>query len=173
MSAAATRRPRLATVLAGLCLLTLVAGLALGAWLNDRADEIDSRKRVQAEVVQAAQRFTLTWNTIDPDRAEQYVEQVDELVTDEFQEKAFGGEVDKAADLIREGGVTSDAEVLVDEDGIPLIGVSTLDPNSAIVMVVADSNRRVNRQRALRHWRWQLELVREGDEWLVNDLSTV
>lgn len=173
MSAAATRRPRLATVLAGLCVLTLVTGLALGVWLNGRADDIDSRKQAEAEVVQAAQRFTVTWNTIDPDQAEQYVEQVDELVTDEFQEQAFGGEVDRAAELIREGGVVSDAEVLVDEDGIPLIGVSTLDPNSAIVLVVADSNRRVNRQRALRHWRWQLELVRDGDEWLVNDLSAV
>jgi phosphohistidine swiveling domain-containing protein len=173
VSGAATRRPQLATILAGLCVLTLVVGLVLGFWLRDRAVDINQTKRSEAEVVQAAQRFTITWNTMDPEQAEQYVEQIDELVTDEFKQKAFGGETEQAAELIREGGITSDAEVLVDKDGIPLVGLSVIDPNSAVVMVVADSNRQVNGQRAVRHWRWQLELVKEDDEWLVNDLTTV
>jgi phosphohistidine swiveling domain-containing protein len=169
----ATRRPRLAGILAGLCVVVLVGGLVLGLWLRDRAGDIERRNQAEAEVVQAAQRFTVTWNTMDPDAAEQYVEQVEQLVTDKFREEAFGGQGAQAAELIREGGITSNAEVLVNQDGIPLVGISTLDPNSAIVMVVADSNRRVNKQRALRHWRWQLELVKEGDEWLVDELSTV
>lgn len=173
MRGATQRRPRLAGILAGLCVLVLVGGLVLGVWLRERTDDIEQRRQAEAEVVQAAQRFTVTWNTMNPDDAEQYVEQVEQLVTDEFSEEAFGGEGAKAAELIREGGITSNAEVLVNEEGIPLVGLSTLDPNSAIVMVVADSNRRVNKQRVLRHWRWQLELVKEGDEWLVNDLSTV
>lgn len=173
MRADSTRRPRLATILAGLCVVALVVGVALGLWLYDRSQEIESTAQQRAEVVSAAQRFTVTWNTIDPKAAEDYVAQVSELVTPAFREKAFGGKDEEAARLIREGGITSDAEVLVDEDGIPLVGVSTLDPNSALVLVVADSNRSVNGQRVVRHWRWQLELVKEGDEWLVDNLSTV
>lgn len=160
-------------MLAGLCVLVLVGGLVLGLWLRDRADDIERADQAEAEVVQAAQRFTVTWNTVDPEEAEQYVDLVEEMVTAEFFEEAFGGRRDEAVKLIREGGVTSEAEVLLNDDGIPLVGVSAIDPNSAVVMVVADSNRRVNGQRVLRHWRWQLELVKEGDEWLVDDLSTV
>lgn len=154
-------------------MLVLIVGIVLGLWLRDRSNDIEGTEQARAEVVQAAQRFTVTWNTIDPKSAEEYVAQVDELVTDEFRKEAFGGKDEEAARLIRKGGITSDAKVLVNGDGIPLVGVSTLDPNSALVMVVADSNRSVNRQRAVRHWRWQLELVKEGDEWLVDDLSTV
>ena len=173
MRAGFSRRPWLATVLAGLCAVVLVGGLALGLWLRDQTEEIEREEQARAEVVAAAQRFTITWNTIDPEAAEEYVAQVGELVTDQFREEAFGGKDEEAAQLISEGGVTSDAKVLVNADGTPLVGVSTLDPNSAIVMVVSDSNRSINGQRALRHWRWQLELVKEGDEWLVDDLSTV
>ena len=168
-----SRRPRLATALAGVCAVVLVAGLVLGLWLRDRTEEIEREEQARAEVVAAAQRFTITWNTIDPEAAEEYVTQVGELVTDQFRKEAFQGKDEEAAQLISEGGVTSDAKVLVNEDGTPLVGVSTLDPNSAIVMVVADSNRNIDGQRALRHWRWQLELVKEGDEWLVDDLATV
>lgn len=167
------RRPRLATILAGLCAVVLIGGLVLGLWLRDRTGEIQATERDRADVVQAAQRFTVTWNTMDPQAAEEYVDQVGTLVTDKFREEAFGGKDDEAVQLIREGGITSDAEVLVDGDGIPLVGVSTLDPNSAVVMVVADSNREVNGQQVVRHWRWQLELVKQGDEWLVDDLATV
>ena len=173
MRADSTRRPRLASLIAGLCVAVLVVGLALGVWLYDRSRDIESTAQQRAEVVAAAQRFTVTWNTIDPQAADEYVARISELVTPAFREEAFGGKDEEAARVIREGGITSDAEVLVDKDGIPLVGVSTLDPNSAVVMVVADSNRRVNDQRVVRHWRWQLELVKEGDEWLVDDLSTV
>lgn len=173
MRAGTSRRPRLATLLAGLCAVVLVAGIALGLWLRDQTQEIESEEQARAEVVAAAQRFTITWNTIDPKAAEEYVAQVGELVTDKFREEAFGGKDEEAARLIGEGGVTSDAKVLVNADGTPLVGISTLDPNSAIVLVVSDSNRSVNGQRAVRHWRWQLEMVKEGDEWLVDDLTTV
>ena len=173
MRATSTRRPRLASVLAGLCLLVLVAGLVLGVVLRSQAQELEDRETARAEVVQAAQRFTVTWNTMDPKNAEDYVENVRGLMTEELRKEAFGGEDEEAAKLIRKGGITSDAKVLVDEAGIPLVGISTVDPNSASVMVVADSRRTVNGQRVMRHWRWQLELVNEGGDWLVNELTPV
>jgi hypothetical protein len=170
---AATRRTRLATILAGLCAVLLVGGLVLGVWLRERSGDMERADKDHVDVVQAAQRFTVTWNTMDPEDAEGYVSRVDDLITDKFREEAFGGQDEEAVKLIREGGITSDAKVLVNGDGIPLVGVSTIDPNSAVVMVVADSNRTVNKQRVQRHWRWQLELVKQDGQWLVDDLSTV
>ena len=168
------RAPAMRTAVARVVFaVPITTAVALGLWLRNRTQDIDSTEQDRAEVVAAAQRFTVTWNSIDPKQAKAYVAQVRELVTDTFLDKAFGGKVGEAARLIRQGGITSDAKVLVNGDGIPLVGVSTLDPNSAVVLVVADSNRQVNGQTALRHWRWQLGLVKEGDEWLVDDLSTV
>ena len=172
--------------LAAVCVLTLAGALVLALVVADRRSEVEEKGQVRVttvgdvdagedfkEVVAAAQRFTVTWNTIDPDDAPAYVRSVRPLVTEGFFEKAFQGKEAAAAKLIREGGVTSDGKVLTDADGVPLVGVGTIDPNSATVMVVADSLRRVNGQRALRHWRWQLELVKEGDAWLVDDLIQV
>ncbi len=173
MTREGTRRRGLANVLALLCAVVLIAGLVLGLWLRDQAGEIDEREQDRAEVVQAAQRFTVTWNTIDPEEADQYLEQVSGLITERFQEEAFGGQGQQAAEVIRKGGVTSDAKVLTDGDGVPLVGISVIDPNSATVLVVSDSQRSVKEQQALRHWRWQLELVKQDGEWLVDDLATI
>ena len=172
--------------LAAVCVLVLAGALILFLVIVDQRSDVESKGTVRVtttgdtdaseefkEVVQAAQRFTVTWNTIDPENAPQYVADVKPLVTEKFFEDAFQGEEAAAAKLIRQGGVTSDGTVLTDKDGIPLVGVSTIDPNSASVMVVADSNRQVDGQRALRHWRWQLELVKDGDTWLVDDLIQV
>ncbi len=173
MSAGRTRHPRIATVLAAVCAVVLVAGIAFGVWLRDQSSEIDQESQDRAEVVQAAQRFTITWNTIDPDQADEYLEQVNALVTDGFEEKAFGGQGEEAAKVIRQGGVTSQAKVLTDGDDVPLVGISVIDPNSATALVVSDSQRTVGEQEALRHWRWQLDLVKQDGDWLVDDLSTV
>lgn len=177
---------RLTWILAAVCVVVLSAAVAAGLLLVDRQSEVAEKGNVRVtgtgevettaqrtDVVEAARRFTVTWNTIDPDQAEAYVEQVRPLVTEEFFEEAFQGEEDAAVELIRKGGVLSEAKVLENEDGVPLVGVSTIDPNSAVVLVVADSTRRVNEQRVRRHWRWQLDLVEEGGDWLVNDLTQV
>lgn len=167
------RRPSVTALLVALCVVVLTAAVATALVLRDRDADLEAEQTRRAEVVSAAQRFTVTWNTIDPERIEQYVDEVSALLTDEFRAEAFGKETEEAVKLLREGGLTSDARVLTNEDGIPLVGVSTIDPNSATVLVVADSNRTIDKQRVRRHWRWQLELVKQGDQWLVDDLKTV
>ena len=55
-------RPRLATTLAVLCALALVGGLAVGLWMRGRSNDIEADQTTRAEVVQAAQRFIVTFN---------------------------------------------------------------------------------------------------------------
>jgi phosphohistidine swiveling domain-containing protein len=171
--AVALRRPTVTASLVALCLVVLVAAVATALVIRDRHAENEAEQNRRAEVVSAAQRFTVTWNTIDPKRLEQYVDEVGALLTDEFRKEAFGEQTADAIELLKQGGLTSDARVLTNEDDIPLVGISTIDPNSATAMVVADSNRTVEGQRVRRHWRWQLELVEQDGTWLVDDLKTV
>jgi hypothetical protein len=167
-----TSRPRLATALAVLCVLALVGGIAVGLWMRGEAAEITTGDTEQAEVVQAAQRFTVTWNTIDPKDAEGYVDQVAPLLSTKFR-KEF---TETKADVI--GGITqlglsSTGKVLNDEDGIPLVGIADLDSDSAKVLVVSDSQRVSGGQPVVRHWRWELTMVKVDGDWLVDDLKAV
>jgi predicted membrane-bound mannosyltransferase len=167
------RGPSWTAILVAVCLTVLTAAVVVALVLRDRNADIEAERARQAEVVAAAQRFTVTWNTIEPEKIEEYVDQVGALLTDEFRQEAFGEETEDAIELLQEGGLTSDARVLTDGDGVPLVGISTIDPNSATVLVVANSNRNIDGQRVRRHWRWQLELVEQDGEWLVDDLKTV
>jgi len=140
--------------------------------MRARSSEIEAAETSRAEVVQAAQRFTVTWNTIDPDEVQEYVDAVTPLLSTKFR-KDF---TDTQADVV--GGITqlglsSTGKVLNDEDGIPLIGIADLDDDSAKVLVVSDSRRVSGGQPVLRHWRWELSMVKVDGQWLVDDLKAV
>jgi Mce-associated membrane protein len=165
-------RRRLATVLAALCVLALIGGVALVLWLRDQGADVAASERDRTEVMQAAERFTVEWNTFRPDEVDTYVERVAPLLSSKFE-----GEFTEAApDVV--AGITqqrlfSKGEVLKDGDGIPLVGISSIDNDSAEVLVVADANRVANRQRVLRHWRWQVSLIQVDGTWLVDEFEEV
>ena len=165
-------RPRLATALAVLCVLALVAGVVAGVLMRSRSADIEAEETARAEVVQVAQRFTVTWNTIDPEDVDGYVDSVAPLLSTKFR-KEF---IDTQADVkggITQLGLSSEGKVLNDQDGIPLVGVGDLDDDSAKVLVVSDSRRVSGGQPVLRHWRWELAMVKVGGTWLVDDLKAV
>lgn len=165
-------RPRLATALAVLCVLALAAGVAAGLWMRGRSAEIEADQTDRAEVVQAAQRFTVTWNTIDPAKVEEYVDAVAPLLSTKFR-KDFTDNRSDVIGGIQQLGLSSTGKVLNDEDGIPLIGIADLDDDSAKVMVVSDSQRVSGGQPVVRHWRWELSMVKVDGDWLVDDLKAV
>jgi hypothetical protein len=63
--------------------------------------------------------------------------------------------------------------VLADEKEIPLIGIASMDDDSAEVLVVSDAQRVASGQEVLRHWRWQVSLVLRDGKWLVDDFEEV
>ena len=165
-------RPRLATALAVLCVLALVGGLVLFFWLQDRTEERVAAAENRAEVVEAAEQFTEVWNTFRPSDAETYVERVSPLLSTKFRTEFENAAEDVVAG-ITQGRLLSKGIVLEDGDGVPLIGVASMDADSAEVLVVADARRIANRQRVLRHWRWQVSLVKVDGQWLVDDFKEV
>ncbi len=165
-------RPRLATALAVLCVLALVGGVVAGVWMRRESSDIEAADTARAEVVQAAQRFTVTWNTIDPKKPEDYVAAVAPLLSTKFR-KEFTDNKQDVIGGITQLGLSSTGKVLSDEDGIPLVGIADLDGDSAKVMVVSDSQRVSGGQPVVRHWRWELGMVKVDGKWLVDDLKAV
>lgn len=165
-------RPRLATVLAVLCAVVLVAGIALTVWLRDAGQERSREERDRIEVMQAAERFTETWNTFTADRAKEYVDQVAPLLSTKFRTE-FTSAAEDVVNGIEQQQLSSNGEVLVDGDGIPLVGIARIDPDSAEVLVVSDASRVSGGQRVLRHWRWQITMVKVDGEWLVDGFEEV
>jgi hypothetical protein len=167
-----TSRPRLATALAVLCVLALVGGIAVGVWMRQESTDITTGDTERAEVVQSAQRFTVTWNTIDPKDPEGYVDKVAPLLSTKFR-KEFTDTKSDVIGGITQLGLSSTGKVLNDEDGIPLVGIADLDDDSAKVLVVSDSQRVSGGQPVVRHWRWELTMGKVDGDWLVDDLKAV
>jgi hypothetical protein len=150
----------------------ILAGVAIVLWLRPDSQQAVEEDTNRAEVVQAAQRFTVTWNTIDPKKAQEYVDRVAPLLSTKFR-KEFTDSKSDVIGGITQLGLSSTGKVLNDEDGIPLIGISDIDSDSASVLVVSDSQRVSGGQPVLRHWRWELSMVKVGHSWLVDDLKAV
>ena len=165
-------RPLLATVLTGLCALVLFSGLVFLFWLRGQTQEHEDAQQDRAAVVQAAQRFTVTWNTFRPKDADTYVERVTPLLSTKFA-KEFADASEDVVTGITQQRLFSKGRVLTDGDDVPLVGIASIDPDSAEVLVVADATRVANRQRVLRHWRWQLSMVKVDGEWLVDHFKEV
>ena len=165
-------RPRLATALAVLCVLALVGGVVAGLWMRGRSADIEADDTARAELVQAAQRFTVTWNTIDPKKPQEYVDAVSPLLSTKFR-KEFTDTQSDVIGGITQLGLSSTGKVLNDEDGLPLIGIADLDDDSAKVLVVSDSRRVSSGQPVVRHWRWELSMVEVDGDWLVDGLKAV
>jgi Mce-associated membrane protein len=167
-----TSRPRLATTLAALCALVLVAGIVLMFWLRAQTEENADAEQDRIQVLQAAEQFTETFNTFRPDDAKDYVDRVSALLSTKFRTEFEDGSEDVITGITQQR-LFSKGEVLSDGDGIPLVGIASIDVDSAEVLVVSDAKRVASGQRVLRHWRWQVSLVKVDGKWLVDDFKEV
>ena len=160
------RRPRLSRVdlLLGALVLALVAGgLALGAkWTEARQTE-----QRYAAVLDAARAEALAFTTLDHRSVDEDTARVLEGATGSFK-RQFAASLDQLTELATQNESVSKGKVLS-------AGVVSADADSARVVVVADSTvSNVNTPSPQpRHYRIQMDLVRQGDEWLASDLEFV
>lgn len=167
-----TALPNLATVLAIVCVLALIATVWVGLWLKHRSDEAAQADQDRADVVAAAQRFTETWNTFKPKQVSQYINQVSPLLTTKFRTQ-FNNAAQDVIRGIQQQRLSSQGKVLTDGEGTPLVGIATIDPDSAEVLVASDARRVSGGQAVLRHWRWQISLDKVDGKWLVDSFKEV
>ena len=167
-----THRPVVATILAALCVVVLVAAVVMGAVLKGKSDDISAKEQDEVAVRAAAQRFTETWNTFSADDAEGYVDTVAPLLSTKFRAQFTEAATDVVSG-IQQQKLSSKGAVLEDKDEIPLVGVSSMDSDSAEVLVVSDAQRTSSGQQVLRHWRWQIHMVKVDGTWLVDGFDEI
>ena len=165
-------RSGLATILAVLCTLALVGAVVLFLWLQDRTQDVEAAEQDRLTAMQAAERFAVEWNTFRPSEVDSYVDRISPLLTTKFRGQFTNAAEDVVAGITQQR-LFSKGEVLRDGDGIPLVGISSIDADSAEVLVVADAKRVANQQRVLRHWRWQVSLDKVDGTWLVDSFKEV
>ena len=52
-------------------------------------------------------------------------------------------------------------------------GIASLGRDSATVLVVVDAEATSRLRKSLRHFRWEVDLVKVGERWLVDDFAPV
>lgn len=170
MAAAGTAEPVTASR-RGVLLVVLVAAavalLVLVALTLPRLSDASAREERRTEILAAARQHAVNFTTLDHRKLDRDLGRVLEGATGKFRTQFEEGTAD-LSELVRANQAVSEGEVLE-------AGIVTDDPDSARVLVVADSTvtNAADPDPQRRHYRLQLDLVREGGRWLVSDLQFV
>ncbi|MPZ96254.1 MAG: hypothetical protein GEU96_15415 [Propionibacteriales bacterium] len=174
MDAARTaRRPlltqrALAMVVAALALLVVAGGVVLVVVRDAGAGSTPSSDlALRNEVKRVASSFAANVNTYSADDVDGYRKNVEPLLTPTFN-KSFSKSIDDIVSQMKQAKVTSKGEV-------KSAGVSSLDADSAVVLVVCDADVTSSYGERARHFRWRVDLVRDdaGSDWLVDEFKPV
>ncbi len=145
-----------AALLVALAFAVVVTVVDPGSSAVGSTQESAARKNVQ----RVASSFAMNVNTYSSSDIDSYTKRVRPLLTDEF-EGSFSQAIDGIVAQMRSAKVKSTGEVLV-------TGVSAIDQDSATVLVVSDADVSTAVGDRARHFRWEVDLVRQGGTWLVN-----
>jgi Mce-associated membrane protein len=157
---------RVRAAFAGLCALLLVlvvASVLLGVkWTSERAQQTR-----YADIVAAARQEALAFTTLDYRNLDTGVTHVLQGATGSFR-KQFQSSAGQLRQLATQNKSVSKGKVLQ-------AGLVSSDQDSARVIVVADStvSNLNTKSPQPRHYRLQLDLVRQGSRWLTSDLQFV
>jgi Mce-associated membrane protein len=157
-------RPSWVVALLGVVVVALVVGGALlfPRWQDARAEQAGYDEVLRAATAEVIAFTTLDYRDIDP-----AIDRVLSGATGDFK-KQFEGSRKQLVALSKQNKSVSKGQVL-------RAGVVSMDADSARVIVVADSSvTNVNAPEAQpRHYRLQLDLVKQGDRWLTSGLEFV
>ena len=158
-----TRAQVLLTVLGLAAVAAVVAAVLLAMKLQDAPDE-EARRQ---EILQAARQQGVNITTLDHRSVDRDLQRVLALATGDFRKEFVAGTKD-LTDLVVQNKAVSTGEVLE-------AGIVAADSDSARVLVVADStvSNSATEEQQVRHYRMQLDLVRQGDRWLTSSLTFV
>jgi len=112
------------------------------------------------QVQRVASSFAVNVNTYSSSDFQDYAGRVRPLLTPDF-EKSFSRFIQGIVGQMRSIKIQSKGEVLV-------TGVSSIDQDSATVLVVSDADVTTSVGERARHFRWRVDLVRQQGRWLVN-----
>jgi Mce-associated membrane protein len=155
-------RRLLSYVLSAVLVLALALALVVTVVDPGASSSLTSTQESTArkEVQRVASAFAANVNTYSSQNVDAYAKRVRPLLTPQF-ERSFSRAIDGLVSQMRSTRLRSTGEVLV-------TGVSSVDRDSATVLVVSDADVTSAAGDRARHFRWEVELVRRGGRWLVD-----
>ena len=159
-----------AALLALACVVVLIWPTAVpGRSAAEKANDRDLAVR------SAATRVTKAFLDVDYKDMEDRIEKVLDLSTGNFKNQYQTAEVDLKTEVERVKAVATGA--------VKHVGIADIDNDTAVVYVAADSkvtNVSIEKERSEgkevndeRFYRFQLNLTKVGDRWLLNDLQFI
>ncbi|GAB3201040.1 hypothetical protein GCM10027062_22080 [Nocardioides hungaricus] len=162
----------------------LLASAGVLVWLlADRRGEADDLQSERETVMSQTRQFVLRLNTYGPDdlddqsRLTAYQKRVDAVITPKFAADFESSGLPIAEQTVAQAGYSREAEVFG-------VGVEQIDDDSAVALVAAgltgsypdpkspdDPAKRIAAGEDV--LRWQVDLVKTGGEWLVDDYAPV
>jgi hypothetical protein len=164
-----TSSPRLTWWVASFLALVIVAAAVVLVVelvsLRPRYDQINAEQRDRADAVRVAEQFMVQFNTYSYQDMGSYKRSLDALLSTKAQ-ASFKAATNQTAQLVKAAKLKSKGEVLAS-------GVSSIDPDSANVLVVGDAAATTSAGVRARHFRWQVALVKVNGQWLVDDFQGI
>jgi Mce-associated membrane protein len=123
------------------------------------------RDHDRAQVVATAEQFALRMDDVDGTKFDAYVKRIEQLLTTTAKAKN--------KEVFTTMGKTYAAAKIQGTGKILLAGVADLDADSATVLVAHDATVKTTQGTLQHHYRWNVELVKVGGKWLVDDFNPV
>jgi hypothetical protein len=158
---------RTRAVTALLVVVALVA-VAAGVALLVRGPKVDPQadSAVRQDVRAAAERFATAINSYDVADLDPYVERVEPMLTDDLAEQFELS----TQDLLARFAETK----IVSRGKVEQVAIDSIDGDSAVALAaITVATEPQDVQYGQPRLRWRVELVRDGDTWLVENFANI
>ncbi|WP_234998138.1 hypothetical protein [Mycobacterium sp. DBP42] len=162
-----SRRPKLATVLAGVTILASVGLLAASGYMTWFVQRADGEQQRRAEFSAAASQAAVTLMSIDSAKAQDNVKQIIDNSTGQFKEDIESS----AMDLVR---TAQDSKASTNAT-VRAAAVQSMDTDSAIVLVSAATtvSNSAGANQQPRNWRLSVTMVDDGGQIKMSKVEFV
>jgi Mce-associated membrane protein len=154
-----------AAVLVVLALLALAAIVLELVVVRPQYLDLRAEQRNRAEAVRVAEHFTAQVNNYDSATIDEYQSSVGPLLTTKFR-TGFTKTMEQIVASVKQAEVKSEGDVVAS-------AVASVDPDSADVLVVADARVQTVLDTRVRHFRWEVSLVKVDGKWRVDNFTPV
>lgn len=161
------RRPRLATVLASMAMMTTCALVAASGYLLWHHQRVGEEQQRRAEFAAAARQAVVTLMSIDSTKAQEDVQRIVDSSTGQFRDD-FQSSAKEFVDVAKQSKSVTTASVKA-------TAVESMSRDSAVVLVTAATtiSNTAGANQQPRTWRLSVDVVRDGGQLKMSKVDFV
>ncbi len=158
-------RARTLRIFSAVLAVVLLAAVVAAVWFGLKARAEQEAEQERAAAANVASQFALRMDKIDGSDFDGYIKGVNELLTTKAKTKN-----NQVFDAMKQSYQTA----MVKGSGkVLLTALGDSDEDSATVLVVHDADVSTTQGNIEHHYRWSVDVVKVGGNWLVDDFNPV